>query len=238
MYELLLSWGIKTPFINAIVGAIIGATITYIFTVFKMKKDRKINFEKDIGSKIAASLYDVRVAIEDARTFEIYDIDNSLTESANSTQLNDFSIYPAILNDSNSLLDFWKKINDVRKKHELYLSYKSSAYLLYMSNYLTKLIQFMSQDEDVDYHLVGTILIFDIQKWEKAFDKLIVKELNRKKLKLTSKNGSKWEREKQKKEIKYWNPSFLKLMIEKKDSNSNDTSLQINHIIFEIINKS
>lgn len=179
-----------------------------------MKKDRKIEFEKNIGVKIAESLYNVRKVIREANVQEIYDVDNALEEGANDSQLSDFAIYAAILSDRNSLSNFWETINDVRKEEEMYLSYTSSAYLLYMSSYITKLIQFLGQFEEVDYHLVGAILIFDIRQWQRSFDKQIVKEINKNKLKLTSKTGMKWEFEKKKINNKYWNKSILKQLIE------------------------
>lgn len=86
-----------------------------------------------MGSKISDSLFAVREVIKEANVQEIYDADNKLEIEARTTELGKLAIYPAILNDKDSLLDFWEKINNVRMERELYLSYTSSAYLLYMS---------------------------------------------------------------------------------------------------------
>lgn len=222
-------WINDIPFKNTIVSGLIGAASTYFFTVFKIKKDRKVEFEKDIGKKIAESLYNVRKVIREANIHEIYDADNVIKEGANDVQLGNFPIYAAILSDKDSLLNFWGTINDVRMEEEMYLSYTSSAYLLYMSNYLTKLIQFLGQFEEVNYHLVGAILIFDIQKWQRSFDKQIVREINKNKLKLTSKTGMKWEFEKKKINNKYWNKSILKKLIEAESTGFEE---KINEIAF------
>lgn len=235
--EELFSWFNNIPFKNSILSGVVGSIITYIFTVLKMKKDRKLEFEKSVGSRIATSLYAVREAIEEANVQEIYDVDNAFKEGANNPELNDFGIYPAILNDHQTLVDFWEKINHVRIDHELYLSYKSSAYLLYMSGYLTKLIQFLNQFDQVDYHLIGTLLIFDLRSWQRSFDKQIVKEINKNKLKLTSKTGRKWEIEKKKINNEYWNKSFLKAIIEKIGSNPTNINTQINEFMFELLEK-
>lgn len=136
-------WLNNNPLTNTIISGIIGGGITYFYTVSKMKKERKIEYEKSVGSKISDSLFAVREVIKEANVQEIYDADNKLEIEARTTELGKFAIYPAILNDKDSLLDFGEKINNVRMERELYLSYTSSAYLLYMSHYLTKLIQFL-----------------------------------------------------------------------------------------------
>lgn len=225
------SWLSSTPLKNTVISGLIGAGITYLFTIFKMKKERKIEFEKAVGSKIASSLYVVREVIAEANVIDIYDFDNSFTKGATSSKLDNFAYYPGILNDSTTLLDFYEKINDVRREHELYISYTSSAYLLYMSDYLTKLISFLGHFENIDYHLVGSILIFDIQSWQKEFDEQLVKEINQNPLKLTTKTGKKWEREKEKINNKYWTNSLLRKMIKEIELDS----ININDQIFELL---
>ena len=224
-------------YINTLISIFTGAMITYIFTIFKMKKDREIEFEKEIASNIALSLYDVRSSIKQIQIEEIYDVDNALKENVNASQPNDFALYPSILNNSRTLIDFWNEINDLRIQHDLYLSYPSSAYLLYMSNYLLDLIRFLGNNKNVDYHLVGTLLRYDLLEWENSFDKQIVKEINTRKLKLKSKNGLKWEKKKQKINELYWNKSFLKEMISFIEPNSNNFNEQVEQMMVKIIDE-
>lgn len=223
----IISWLSTIPLKNTIITGLITSGTTYLFTTFKMKKERKIEYEKSVGSKIAASLFATRDVIKEADVIEMYDFDNSFRNMANNSELNDFAIYPAILNDRTTLLNFWEKINDLRQNHELYLSFTSSTYLLHISRYLTKLLSFLDQFEEIDYHLVGAILIVDIQKWERSFDKHLVKEINKNQLKLTSKTGKKWERKKKQINDEYWEKSILKIMLVTIEADSKDINEQI-----------
>ncbi|MFL2100104.1 hypothetical protein [Desemzia sp. FAM 23989] len=199
--------------INIIIGAIFGGIVTYITTAIKDRRDRRVEYEKTIGSKIADSLYTIREITQQANVQEIYDLEDE-NGIKGDVSLSGHKIYPAILNDGESILDFFTIINESRIKHEIYLSYKLSAYLLYMTNYVIELSKFIGQFDSVDYKLLGVFIMPDIRMWQRDIDKKIVKEINKNNLKLVSKTGFVWENSKKRINDKYWNKSKLKELIE------------------------
>lgn len=210
---------IKTD--NTIIALILGGIITYFFGVLKSKKDRKIEFEKSVGTQIADSLFAVREVIKQADVIDIYEANSVLSEDDNS-DINDYPVYPEVLSSAENIISFFTKINDVRTEYELYISYSAAAHLLYMSGYLLKLTQFISRFEEFDFHIAGAILLMDIKEWHSKFDGSIVKEINKSNLKLTSKSGKRWEKAKRHTYNRYWEKSMLKKMIDTESTDLNE----------------
>lgn len=211
---------------NTIFGVIFGAFITYWFGILKMKKDRRLEYEKNIGLRISESLYEIREVEQLANAQERYDLVKD-TDIPTFLESKGFYIYPAIFTNAQTISDFFMTINDARSKHEIYLSYKLSAYLLYMDRYLMELALFMKEFKEKDYPYLGLLLMLDIQKWQRDFDKAIVREINKNKLLLSSKTGWKWEFHKSRIDKKYWDGSVLKKI---KDSEHTDFYKIINSV--------
>lgn len=199
---------------DIITGAAVGGLVTYIITALKDRRDRKIEYEKDIGSKIAKSLYFIRETLQIFKEIEVYNLEEELEKGNSDGSLSKHAVYPSILSDGKTLISYFDIINDARKEHEIYLSYKSSSYLFYISNYLLELTKFAARLDSVDYPLLGAFLITDFQNWQEKFDKVIVKEINKNKLKLVSKSGYLWEWNKKRINKKYWDKSLLKELLQ------------------------
>lgn len=200
--------------INTLISVVVGGLVTYGITVIRDKRERKVEYEKSIGSNIADSLYAVREIVQKANEIEIYGLEEDLELKRVQANLADHAIYPAIFNDGEALSNFFGLMNQARADHEIYLSYRTSSYLFYITNYLIELMKFIAKIGVVDYHLLGALLVVDIQKWQKDFDKVLVKEINKNKLKLVSKTGFLWEKNKKKVLKDYWDKSLLKELIE------------------------
>ena len=138
----------------------------------------------------------------------MYDIKNRLNEP----DLDMFSpggIYPEIMNSPNDFTNYFERINEARKQYERYLDYETAAYLYYIENYCLTLMKYMGDHQQLEFPLAGTVFIFDLQNWQKAYEKEIVKRINSPKYYVCAKDGWRWEYEKKKIMNKFWKKSIL-----------------------------
>lgn len=176
-------------------SSIISVFLTHLFYKFKLKSEQRIRFQNIIGDSITDSLIKLRDLIEDAAVIERYDIifpdeDEDADEIANAF---DGTIYPAIMNNMDSLKSFTERLEVTWKKHGKYLDVRTAMYLWYGSRYFSQLLIYVNA-EGYQNQLpeLGTMLIFDIQEWHLEFDKMIVKRINKPLNKIEHHQGRKW----------------------------------------------
>lgn len=190
-------------------SGISSALITHLFYKFKLKSEQKIRFQNIIGDNITVSLIELRDLVEDAKTIERYDI--VFPEDGDTEVPDPFegTIYPAIMNDLDSLVNFNDRLNDTWKKHGKYLDVKTALYLWYGSRYFSQLLFYVGV-EGYQNQLpeLGAMMIFDIQKWHYEFDKMLVKRINKPLNKIEYHQGKKWNRHR-KRFLKIWEDSLL-----------------------------
>lgn len=209
--------------INTKIGlvAITGITTTtlnIIYNKWHIKKEQKVRYEDVIGKKIAESLLAVRDIELESNVQEIYDIENELLKEESFNMFERHGIYPAIMNTPETFNDFLNKIINARTQYDKYLDHKIASYLFYIDRYCFTLIRYIKDNQLLDYPTAGTIFIFDIQTWQKSFDKEITKRINHPKFKLYTRYGFLWERSKKKIMKKFWERSFLKGLVENVDN--------------------
>ena len=167
-----------------------------------------MRFENVTGDRIAEALCAVRDIELKSGIQEVYDIKNRLNEP----DLDMFSpggIYPEIMNSPNDFTNYFERINEARKQYERYLDYETAAYLYYIENYCLTLMKYMGDHQQLEFPLAGTVFIFDLQNWQKAYEKEIVKRINSPKYYVCAKDGWRWEYEKKKIMNKFWKKSIL-----------------------------
>ena len=98
----------------------------------KLRKQQKLEFQKEIGKSKAKVLIEFKDLIQTIDAIEVYDIDKEL-ESGKGLSIRDpdIAIYPEIMNDYKTLNKFTDKVIDLRNK-EKYLDMEAAAYLLYL----------------------------------------------------------------------------------------------------------
>ena len=201
-------WNIMNTKIGLVV--ITGAVSTGLNVAFQkwhMKKDQRVRYENVIGDKIAEAFLAVRDIELEVKVQELYDADNRLKEGIN--MFSPGPIYPAIMNSSEDFWKFFHKVNEARGEYEKYLDYKAAAYLYYMENYCMSLMKYISEHQPLAYPLAGTVFIIDLQAWQIAYDKMLVKRINRQNCRLYVKNGWRWEWAKKKVMKELWEKSIL-----------------------------
>lgn len=206
----------KGQIVVTIIGAILSSSvlngiITHILYSNKLKKEMKNKGNDMIAQEIQKSLQFVRNLELDLAKIEIFDIENELDERGSQVDLfNGECTYLAIFNDWETYNQFVDKIHECRRVYEKNLSVKIALNIVYIDRYINQLSLFMSEyggEEELPFW--GTIFIFDLQKWQRKIDKLLVKEINKYSYKLESHETKKWKRLRKKELIGQYEETIL-----------------------------
>lgn len=202
-------WNIVNTKIGvAVVTAVATTILNVIYNMWRMNKDQKMRFENVIGDKVAQALDAVRDLELKINVQEIYQVEDCL-EKKNMDMFNLGAVYPAIMNSVQDFTDFMNQVNKAREEYEKYLDYKTAAYLYYMEKYSMNLAKYIADNQPLGLQVAGAIFYGDLQKWQKKYDKLIIKKINRQKCRLYSKDGWRWEQAKKDVMNKLWKKSVL-----------------------------
>ena len=180
------------------------ALLTHILDMRKYKKERHTKYQDQIGEKIAIALNAVREIALSTKTTEMYErsIDESKADNANADHEGVF--YPAFMTDKETFMKMFRAVNEARGTHEMYLDLLSAAYLYVFERYLMNIMLLVNRyNYQNSLHLLGMILIIDVQRWEKAFDMHLVKRINHPHYRLFSRHGWLWKKAKRYVEKKF-----------------------------------
>lgn len=214
----------KEQIIISIISAVLGSSvlngiITHILYNKKLRKEQKVRVQNMVWDKIIEALEQVRTIELKIRVQENYNFQNNLETGTYVDMFEGFGIYPAVMNDSASFIEFYGLVNDARGKWAKYLDPKVAAYLYYMERYCIELMQYLHKSKlSEDFPRAGTVFIFDLQKWQRNYEKLLVKRINKPKHKVYIEDGRAWKRAKKKVIKKFWNTSFLNALINNIDN--------------------
>lgn len=209
----------KDEIIVTIIAAVLGSgvlngIITHFLYNNKLKKEQKMKAKDAIWGKIDSALEEIRTVELKASARDIYNLEDSLSGSGYTDFQNDIAYYPAIMEDPQTLLDYFNELNETRRKWSKYLDPEICAYLYIMQNYCMQLMEYTKKNNLLNkYHEIGCVFFIDILNWQKNYEKLIVERLNRSKYKLYTENGRKWERAKKRLDKKLWKKSILYKLI-------------------------
>ena len=78
-------------------------------------------------------------------------------------------IYPEVLNDFKTMNEFIEDIQICRKEHEKNFSCRLALYLVYIDRYFQELRLYSATIQESELPLIGTVLIFDLQEWQKKW---------------------------------------------------------------------
>ena len=224
----------KQQMIISVISIILGSSvlngiITHILYSRKLKKEQIARSENVVWDKIAEALECIRIIELKLRSQEIFNAEKCLTtkEEENSEDVNIAKsqiVYLEVMNDSKTFFDFFVEINEARETYGRYLDAEVGAYLYYMQNYCMRLMKYINNNglKD-DYPTAGIVFSCDLQKWQRAFEKLLVKRINSPKHKIYVEDGFWWEYKKRKMDRKFWKKSVLYKLINKQ----NDSTKQV-----------
>lgn len=202
--------------ISTILGSsVINGILTHFLYKNKLKKELQSKGHEMIANEIGESLQFVRNMELKLTVQEIYNVEHELDNRG--SQVNLFGgecIYPEIFNNWESYNLFREMIYECRSKYEKNLSVKIALNIVFIDRYINQLSLFMSENggEDV-LPIWGTIFIFDLQKWQKKMDKMLVKEINKYAYKLESHETKKWTRLRKKELTKQYEGTILHYLL-------------------------
>lgn len=193
-----------------LMSGISSALVTHLFYRFKLKSEQRIRFQNLIGDRIQSSLIELRKLTAEASVIERYDIIFPEEFDETYTDVLEGTIYPAVMHDHESLWKFIDKVDTSWKKYGDTLDCETALHLWYASRYFHQLIIYITENNYQEYlPELGTVFIFDIQKWQLSFDKVLIKRINKPINKLEFHQGIKWKIKRRKFIRRFWNRSFL-----------------------------
>lgn len=206
--------------ISTILGSgVLNGIIAHILYNRKLRKEQKVRVQNMVWDKIIEALEQIRDIELKVRVQEKWNFREELEAEGYIDAFEGAGIYPEIMNDHDCFFNFYTEINEARSKWAKYMDPEVGSYLYYMERYCLQLIQYITKNGLVNnYPLAGTVFIIDLQKWQREYEKLLVKRLNRPKHKVYTEDGRSWKRAKKKIMKKFWNTSCLKALIEDRNT--------------------
>jgi len=206
----------KNEIFLAVLSTILGSTVlngilTHFLYKNKLKKELQSKGHEMIANEIGKSLNFVR-NMELKLTFqEIYNISEEIDNRGSQVSLfGGECIYLEIFNNLESFNEFINLVQQCRVEHEKNLSVQIALNLVFIDKYIRQLFLFMSELGPEEMLPVwGTIFIFDLQKWQKKMDKLLIKEINKYGYKLESHETKKWNRLRKRELVKQYEETIL-----------------------------
>lgn len=199
--KLQIVWAV--PFVKEACLVVATAVLTHLFDMRKTKRERKTKYQDKIGENIAAALIAAREVELFANSVEIYQYSIDHSPVANANAIKDAVYYPAFMANRNTLQCLGELVSKTRKEHEAYLDLMSAAYLYVFERYLMTLALFTKQRNWQNIDMLGLVLIADVIKWERDFDRHLVKRINKPHYKVFSCHGRLWNLAKKYVEKKY-----------------------------------
>lgn len=208
---------VKNPIVQSLILMGLTALVTHLFDIVNMKKSQSIRFQESLGEKVADALTVTREVVYEASEFGIESESSEYPAMESADIEKSFVYYPYFMRDEEAYLEFALSISEARKNYEMYLDRCSSAYLYVEERYLMLLSTYISKYglQEKPY-LIGTMVIADIQKWYKNFDRHLVRMMNRPHYKIYATSGFRWEILKKYMKYKYLEKSVLNDMIHNK----------------------
>ena len=190
----------------------VGSVITFLLTIagfyFKTKFERKSEFKKEIGKRMAEAMKSVRDIANKLNMIEIYNLDEIGKVSSF-----DMTYYPSVLMDVDTLNEFFGEIAETRRNQDQYLSDKVAAHLFVLERYIMELYPVAKgYVHNNTLPELGIALFDDFKRWSATLEKLTVNDMNSGTYKISSHAGRKWEKEKTTAYEKMYNGSSLQKM--------------------------
>lgn len=208
--------GLVVSIFTAVLGStVINGLLTHLLYSRKLKKDLKFHGNNEIAQSISNSLQEFRKIVLELKKIEIYNIDQRLKDDLNTINFISGEVkYPACFNDWGSLISVIEKIRGCREKYESMMPCKVALNLVFIERYFMQLIVFVKKHGgEKALPNWGTILKYDLDKWIKRTDVMLVKEINKYSYALESHESIKWKRLRKTELVKQFEQTILHYLI-------------------------
>lgn len=202
----------KIDIIITLVAAALGSGIlnvifTHIVYGRRLKRDQEKEYKDMIGKKVCEALLAVRDFELQCETIEILDIEQAL-KNTNFDGFESQAACLAIMYSQNAFFDFQNQIIKIHQEYEKYLGYEESAYLRYIERYCGNMLHFGGTYK-IGMQKMGLVFSRDIREWQRRFDKLLVKKINKPKYKVYTNDSKRLEKARTKVKKDLWENALL-----------------------------
>ncbi len=215
-------------------SSVITTLLTHFLYRFRLKRELRSSGNELHAKEIEKSLKrirDMELNIRDNKTFNLEEA-ICLTDITNES--ND-AIYPMIFDNWENYEQFMQLVTYCRKNDGKNLNDKLALNLVFIEKYMEQLALFMeTKGRNIDITLWGTVFYYDLQKWQKRFDKMIVKEMNKYPYKIVTRQSKKWEYLRKREVDKQYKKTILHFFMSGECSKKNrDVMNQIKTLAFQ-----
>lgn len=219
----------RIEIIVTIVAALVsgGGILSLFFRKHQLKLQQRANINERLTEKRIAAIEKIIEFEQKANVMEYQDFvhpelfggdKRTLTNKG----LNEHIVYMEIMEDRDKLASFVKELSNIRNNEEKWVSRKVAVFLLYAEKYILEFYSYLTtlNYREFDLYIFGIILAPDIQKWQRALDKTLIKELNEIPLTNEEHTGDDWEYRKEIMQEEYEKTILFKVVHNEEDEAS------------------
>lgn len=188
-------------------SSFLNGLITHFLYKNKLKKEQEIGHKNMIGERVKEALLEARELELQCTEQEVYKPEETFQEQEFS-YFEDYAISLGITRDMETFFEFMSNITRVRKEYEQFLGFKEAAFLYYIERYCNEFSHMLGK-YGLPFDEAGALFIPDFQRWQKRYEKLLVRKINHPSYKIYDKNKKGWEREKRRINKTLWKKSLL-----------------------------
>lgn len=202
----------REEIIVTVIAAILSSSflnglITHFLYKNKLKKEQEMGHKNMIGEKVKEALLEARELELQCTEQEVYEPEETFQEQEFS-YFGDYAISLGITRDMETFFEFMSSITHIRKEYEKFLGFKEAAFLYYIERYCNEFSLVVGK-YSLSFDEAGALFIADFQRWQKQYEKLLVRKINHPNYKIYDKNKRGWKKEKRRIDKKLWKKSLL-----------------------------
>lgn len=189
---------------------VVAAFVPVIFNRGKLKTEQRFQVTEKYTEKRLEAVISIKKIISEIDVLEIYNLINRDDREKKADAIKDPLVYPQIMKNYKTLKNFYKGYKKVYSEQVDWVNRQANTYLFYGQQYFALLFSLLTDYGDFGItdsakrcQYIGTVVAIDLQEWQRNFDKVLTKSLNKPSLKSYSKTSVlyKYYRNYRKKEI-------------------------------------
>lgn len=206
--------------IALISGGLITELLRLLFSKFKINSEQRAHVNVEMIKKRIEAIQETRKMCNMLNVYESLNLahpENGLNQPFLNCRDN-HTIYAAVLEDRTAWMNFTDRMIEVNNKYKDWLDCEVGAWLLYLDTYGINLSMFIGSNGLWEQSFkLGAIFIADFRKWQREFDDVLVKKMNKIPLKNEAHTGKIWDKHKNKME-KRWRATILYNLLNNQES--------------------
>lgn len=175
---------------------VVAAFVPVIFNRGKLKSEQRFQVNKRYTEKRLEAILSIKKVIGKIDVMEIENLINPDHNERKADAIKDPIMFPQVMTNFRTLKNFYKEYRKVYAEQGEWVNRQAITYLFYGQKYYFMLLALLTDYGDLGFNdlskrcqFVGMIVAPDLQKWQRNFDKILTKSLNKPSLKNYSKTN-------------------------------------------------